>query len=84
MAHHNNTPANVLTAPTASTKLLAGVEVQTDKKGKQVSSQTVATGGYEVQLTGQVTNPKKAAERNRKAAARRVRQDAHAKRCHKG
>jgi hypothetical protein len=84
MAHHNNTPANVLTAPTASTKLLAGVEVQADKKGKQVSSQTVATGGYEVLPTGQVTNSKKAAERNRKAAARRVRQDAHAKRCHKG
>jgi hypothetical protein len=73
MAHNNNTPANIITAPLQTTFLVAGVQHETNKKGEIVHSEAVATGGYKVNsLTGQITNPKKRAAKNRRAAEKRV------------
>lgn len=93
MAHNNSTPASVLTAPISLPRHLVGQEA------KLIRQQVVTEAGVETKLTttpvnntreyelhplsGQITNPKKQAEKNRKNAARRVRKAQHAKRSHK-
>jgi len=77
MAHHNNTPANVLTAPSFQPALVAGSYVEIDERGNELHPvQLRQSEGYVIDPeTTVITNPKKRAEKNRRAAEKRVRRN---------